>query len=125
LNPDHYLDLLYQRPMAFNSARPILQWRQKWPEAFNKLLSRFCEAHGETAGIKEFITVLMFFREQVSGDVEAAVELALENTINSSQGVRHILIYSKEHAPETAPLPNWQSLPEPDITIYNQLGGVQ
>ncbi|MDX9823067.1 MAG: hypothetical protein RBT20_14130, partial [Syntrophales bacterium] len=23
LNPDHYLDLIQQRPMAFNSARPI------------------------------------------------------------------------------------------------------
>jgi transposase len=125
LIPDHYLDLLYQRPMAFHSARPILQWRQKWPEAFNTLLSRFCEAHGETSGIKEFISVLMLFRGQVSGDVEAAVELALKNTINSSQGVRHILIYNNEHAPKTASLPNWQSLPEPDITIYNQLGGVQ
>lgn len=28
LNPDHYLELIQQRPMSFNSARPIRQWRE-------------------------------------------------------------------------------------------------
>ncbi len=27
LLPDHYLDLIQQRPMSLNSARPIRQWR--------------------------------------------------------------------------------------------------
>ncbi len=39
LNPDHYLDLLQQRPMAFNSARPIRQWRESWPNALPSELS--------------------------------------------------------------------------------------
>ena len=48
LNPDHYLDLIYQRPMAFNSARPIRQWRVTWPESLNLLLSSFRDAQGDT-----------------------------------------------------------------------------
>jgi len=59
LNPEHYLELIQQRPMSFNSARPIREWRKQWPEALNQLLESFCAAQGETKGIKDFITVLM------------------------------------------------------------------
>ena len=45
LNPDHYLELIQQRPMAFNSARPIRQWRKSWPQSLHLLLERFCHAH--------------------------------------------------------------------------------
>lgn len=31
LKPEHYLELIQQRPMSFNSARPIRQWRERWP----------------------------------------------------------------------------------------------
>ena len=79
LNPDHYLELIQQRPMAFNSARPIRQWRESWPESLHLLLERFCRAQGETKGIKDFITVLMFYRDYKAGEIEAAVDLAIEN----------------------------------------------
>ncbi len=62
LDPDHYLELIQQRPMAFNSARPIRQWREKWPEAMNHLLARFTQTQGESKGIKDFINVLMLYR---------------------------------------------------------------
>jgi len=55
LNPDHYLELIQQRPMSFHSARPIRQWRQSWPPSLNALLERFCQAQGETKGIKDFV----------------------------------------------------------------------
>ncbi|MBU2054717.1 MAG: IS21 family transposase, partial [Proteobacteria bacterium] len=57
LDPDHYLELIQQRPMAFNSARPIRQWRKSWSQALHTLLERFCRAQGETKGIKDFIAV--------------------------------------------------------------------
>jgi transposase len=124
LNPDHYLDLILQRPLAFNSARPIRQWRPNWPESLNLLLSSFCNAQGETKGTKDFISVLMFYRDHSVEDVEAAVELALENNIRTSDGVHHILTYTNDNGDYIAPLTNWPSLPPADVTIYGQLGGV-
>jgi len=38
LLPDHYLDLIQQRPMSLNSARPIRQWRAQRPESLHRLL---------------------------------------------------------------------------------------
>jgi transposase len=125
LDPDHYLELIKQRPMAFNSARPIRQWRKSWPHALNTLLERFCRAQGETKGIKDFIGVLMFYRDYAAGEIEAAVELAIENNISASDGVRHLLAYAGDADTTIAPLASWPSLPPPDIAVYGQLGGVQ
>jgi len=123
LVPDHYLELIQQRPMAFESARPIRQWRPQWPECLNLLLQCFCKAQGKTKGIKDFISVLMLYRDYSAVDVETAVELALENMVNTSDGVQHILIYTDEILPTTKPLENWSSFSPPDIAVYNQLGG--
>ena len=125
LTPDHYLELLEQRPMAFNSARPIRQWRKSWPQSLNTLLERFCRAQGETKGIKDFIAVLMFYRDYAAYEIEAAVELAIENNISASDGVRHLLAYTGGADTVIAPLASWPSLPPPDIAVYGQLGGVQ
>ena len=125
LNPDHYLDLIQQRPMAFNSARPIRQWRRSWSPAMHALLERFCDAQGETKGIKDFIAVLMFYREYETGEIEAAIDLAMEHHISSSDGVRHLLAYADRLDASIVPLASWPSLPPPDIAVYGQLGGVQ
>ena len=95
-----------------------------WPESLNLLLESFTTAHGETKGIKDFILVLMLYREHSDGEVEAAVDLALENNIRISDGVRHILIYTNDVNANIVPLANWPSLPPPDVTVYGQLGGV-
>ena len=125
LKPDHYLELIQQRPMAFNSARAIRQWREIWPQSLHLLLERFCRAQGETKGIKDFITVLMFYRDYKAGEVEAAIELATENNISTSEGVRHILVYTGDREVTIAPLATWSTLPPPDVAAYGQLGGVQ
>ncbi len=96
-----------------------------WPESLHLLLKSFCSAQGETKGIKDFISVLMFYRDHQAGEVEAAVELALENNIRTSEGVRHILIYTNETGACIAPLANWPTMPPPDVTVYGQLGGVR
>lgn len=125
LNPDHYLDLLQQKPMAFSSARPIRKWRESWSEALSKFHNRLCQTHGETKGVKEFITVLMLYRNFTIDEVETAVELALENGISSCQGVRHLLLYANTSTSEIAPLSGWESLPAPDLGPYGQLGDAQ
>jgi transposase len=124
LDPDHYLELIQQRPMAFASARPIRQWRERWSPALNRLLAVFCRSQGESKGIKDFIAVLMLYKEHKPGEVEAAVELALGKNIASSAGVLHLLIFAHEPSVATSPLANWPTLPPPDLTAYAALGGV-
>jgi len=123
LNPDHYLELIQQRPGAFQEARPMRQWRQSWPPALERLLARFQESQGETAGIKDFVNVLLLYREHTAAEIQAAVELALEHQISSSAGVRHILLHT--HGTLTpAPLSHWPATLLPDLSVYSQLGVV-
>ncbi len=125
LEPDHYLDLLKQRPLAFSSARPIRQWRARWPEAMERLLETFCEKQGHTDGIKDFVTVLMLYREHEPALVDAAVEMAADSHVGSSAGVVVLLAHDKTGAatPASAPLSSWPQTPVPDLTVYAQLEG--
>jgi len=125
LAPEHYLELIGQRPMAFSSARVIRQWREHWPPSLHQLLAHFCRVQGDSKGIKDFIAVLKLYSRYTADEVEAAVALALEKNLNGSEGVRHLLIYANEQDSTIAPLTNWSSLPPPDLTVYGVLGGVQ
>jgi transposase len=123
LDPDHYLELIQQRPGAFQEARPIRQWRQHWPPALERLLARFQASQGETGGIKDFVNVLLLYREHPAAAIQAAVELALEHQISSSAGVRHILLHT-HGTPTPAPLSQWPATLPPDLSVYRQLGVV-
>ena len=121
LDPQHYLELIRRKPGAFDSALVIRQWRPAWPSCLEKLLARFKERQGETAGIKDFTAVLMLYRDYCAGEIEAAVELALEKGISNSDGIRHMLVYSgpEEHF---APLAGWPATLVPDVALYGELG---
>jgi transposase len=124
LDPQHYLELIRRKPGAFDSALVIRQWRPAWPSCLEKLLERFKDKQGETAGIKDFIMVLMFYRDHAAAAIEAAVELALERHISNSEGIRHLLVYSDPE--ETfAPLAGWPATLVPDIAVYGELGVIQ
>jgi transposase len=124
LDPDHYLELLQQRPAAFDSARPIREWRKQWSKSLERLLEKFQASRGSTDGIKDFISVLMLYRDHGAEDVDAAVELALERGISASSGVKHILVHSTPGV-DFAPLSNWPATLPADVSIYGQLGGLQ
>lgn len=121
LDPQHYLELMRRKPGAFDSALVIKQWRADWPPCLERLLELFKVKQGETAGIKDFISVLMLYRDHSAGEIEAAVELALENGISNSQGIRHMLAYS---GPEQSfePLAGWPATMVPDVAVYGELG---
>lgn len=124
LDPLHYLELIRQRPQAFESARPIRQWREHWPKCLENLLERFRQKLGETKGTKEFIWVLMLFRENSGADVIRAVEQALSANVSSSEAVIHILKNGqKQAAPGIRPLDNWLRLPPADVSKYNRIAG--
>jgi transposase len=125
LEPSHYLELIQQRPQSFDSARPLNQWRKEWPECLEKLLEYFCQKQGHNKGVKDFISVLMLYEDHSSDDMETAVELALETKVSSSEGVRHILVYlvtESDFSPP--PLETWTVLPPPDLSPYEELGGI-
>lgn len=123
LNPDHYLDLLHQRPGAFDAARPIKQWRKSWPPSLERLRDKFIAGYGETEGTRDFIRVLMLYRSHEAQAVEAAVTLAVQNGVSSSAGVKHLLLPRHEDG-SCPPLSNWPATEAADVRLYAQLGGL-
>jgi len=122
LEPDHYLDILQRKPGAFDTARVIRQWRATWPEDLERLLSRFKESQGETKGIKDFITVLILYRQYEPREVEAAVSLVLEYGLGHSAGVKQLLLQTTPEKKFDC-LEDWPATPVHDVSVYGQLGG--
>ncbi len=122
LDPDHYLEILLQRPLAFHSARPIRDWKKCWPLTMHQLLERFCRTYGENRGIKEFIKVLLLFRNHPTEDVHQAIATAVEAGISASGGIQHLL-HRNQPVPQIFPLEHYARLPKADISIYACLGG--
>jgi len=124
LNPDHYLDLLAKRPLAFESARPIQELRKSWPDCYERLLEHFRKKQGDAKGTKDFINVLIYHREYDREAVKKAVELTLTAGISDSAGVGHILSTQTGRSDKQAnSLAGWMKVPPPDISLYSQLGG--
>lgn len=123
LDPDHYLELIQQRPQAFYSARPIRQWRSSWPDCLERLLELFAKKQGETKGVKDFISVLMLYKEHDAKSIEVAIEKALDANTGSSDAVKHLLIKPHGQGADFGSLKNWQTLPPPDVSVYHQIGG--
>jgi len=59
LDPLHYLPLLLQRPGAFEHAKPVRQWREKWPPVYETLLTHLRDKWPDSRGIREFIAILI------------------------------------------------------------------
>jgi len=123
LDPMHYLDLIHQRPQAFDSARPIRQWRKDWPQCLEQLLKRFRQKQGDTKGTKEFISVLMLFKEHPGDDVIAAVKEALLANVSCADAVVHLLRNSASNDCCIEPLFNWPRFAPADVSVYGQIGG--
>jgi transposase len=123
LEPQHYLEILKQRPGAFETSRAIRQWRAIWPKSLEALLGQFRQKQQDTDGIKDFISVLMFYKDYPEEEVDAAIELGVENKVSHSEGVKHLLLQLKPQE-STKPLPGWSPTLEPDVKIYGQLGGI-
>ncbi|MBE0644129.1 MAG: IS21 family transposase [Bacteroidetes bacterium] len=124
LAPDHYLELLRQRPLAFDCARPIKQWRAQWTPEMVQLLERFRQTHEFNRGTKDFIDVLLLYHDHSATAIEAAIAEALTIGIRDSEAVRHLLHRRTPTVP-IAPLEQYPRFPEADVTVYAALGGVQ
>jgi transposase len=124
LDPQHYLELIQQRPQSFDTARPIVEWRKRWPPCLEVLLERFRCKQGTTKGIKDFISVLMHYKQYDANDIETAVKQALTAGVGSSTAVEYILRSGSRSCDQpVAHIDNWPRLSPPDVSVYQQIGG--
>jgi len=124
LDPLHYLEVLSRRPQAFAAARPMRQWRKHWPQCLEKLLEGFCDKQGASRGTKDFIEVLLLFKDHEACEVIEAVEKAVNAQVSTSAAVGHLLCHSgASEGSSIAPLERWPRLSPPDLSVYSQIGG--
>ena len=124
LDPQHYLELIQQRPQSFDTARPFVEWRKRWPPCLEVLLERFRCKQGTTKGIKDFISVLMHYKQYDANDIETAVKQALTAGVGSSTAVEYILRSGSRSCDQpVAHIDNWPRLSPPDVSVYQQIGG--
>jgi len=91
LNPLHYLPLLQQRPGAFRHAKPLRQWRERWPPDYERLLRRFQERHPDGLGVREFITVLQLHQRYPAELVAEAIAFAVTYGCSDAASVLALL----------------------------------
>jgi hypothetical protein len=72
---------------------------------------------------RDFILVLMLYRDHQAEEVEAAVKRAVENGVSSSAGVKHLLLPSSCGEP-CEPVKGWPATEPADVSVYAQLGGL-
>ena len=65
----------------------------------------------------------LLYREHSGEAIQVAVELALENHLSCSQGVKHLLLQGQA-GPEFVSLKQWPATMIPDLSSYAQLGVV-
>jgi len=129
IDPLHYLDLLEQRPGAFEHARPIRRWRGQWPPVYEQYLAALRFRLAEAEAVRRFVQVLQLHGEFPAEAIAQAVPQALAVACFHPDGVRHLLLAQTEPvAVPVAPLdlsqrPALTQRPvvAPDLARYNQL----
>jgi transposase len=129
LDPQHYLDLLQQRPGAFEHAIPLRRWSKNWPRDYDRLLDLLRQRQPDGRGIREFVSVLKLHQDYPAEQVEQAVHQALAMGAAHLDGVR-LYLRQMQAVPETR-IPVELSRPELaalgsqpiHLEQYNQLLG--
>jgi transposase len=130
LDPLHYLDLLAQRPGAFEHALPLRQWRKTWPRDYERLREELLERLPGGEGVREFIAILKLHQVYPAQQVAQAIRAALELGAAHLDGVQMCL---RESQPQLFSLASQAWLPRPELAEigcqpvnleqYNQLLG--
>jgi hypothetical protein len=130
LDPLHYLDLLADRPRAFEHAKPIRHWRDQWPPVYERYLAALRQRFDEAQAVRRFVQVLRLHGEFPAADVEQAVQQALDVECFNADGVRHLLLVQDDPVPipvllDLAAQPELYQMPvmAPNLARYNQLMG--
>jgi transposase len=129
-DPLHYLPLLSQRPGAFAYAKPIRQWREKWPAVYEQLLAQLQLKWPDGRGVREFIRILHLHQHYPADLIEQAVRQALSYQCGHADGVQLCLrqLLEPEQPPVSLDLsqqPHLANLGQQptSLTAYDQLLG--
>lgn len=127
LDPLHYLSLLERKPRAFAQSKAIRQWRQHWPEAFERYWAVLRQKLPEGAWTTTFVQILKLCEQYSEESLAMALDEALRHHCYSYDGVRELLRRQNE-LPPAAPLAldNRPDLREvvvqmPDLAQFNRL----
>jgi len=128
LDPLHYLPLLEQRPGAFDHAKPIRRWRERWPPVCERLLTQLRAQWPDGRGVREFVRILKLHRDYPADLVAQAIGQALEYGCAHADGVRLCLrqLMNPELPVSPIDLTRWPELvgvgtQAPDLRCYDQL----
>lgn len=103
-DPLHYLSLLAHRPGAFEYAKPLREWRERWPPVYEQVLAHLRSTWPEGRGVREFIQLLQLHREYPAPLIEAAFQQALRYGCVHYEGVRLCLNQLLLPPTQTVPL---------------------
>jgi transposase len=124
----HYLELLTKKPMAFESARPIRQWRNHWPKVYERLLAHFRLKNGLSGGTKSFLKVLLLLKRYPADKVDQAMEMALQMGLSDAASIELLIEHWQKPLKEIAPVglsdvPNLSGyrVEMPDLDLYGAL----
>jgi hypothetical protein len=98
LQPLHYLPLLEQRPGAWEQARPIRQWQQRWPPVFHRYLETLRQQLPANQGTREFVRILRLLNHHNEAVLAAALEQALAGHCYHADGVKQLVLRLTEAA---------------------------
>jgi len=126
--PMHYLDILVQRPGAFEHAIPMRRWRKEWPAVYETLLDELRVRWPDGRGVREFLAILKLHRDHSAQRVKQAIQEALDLGAAHFDGV-HLCLRQQEMSsspPTTLNLsahPQLQGIGEQPINLaqYDQL----
>jgi hypothetical protein len=131
LELDHYLEILWRKPGAFERSRPLSQARAegRWPAEYEQLWGELRRRHGQGEGTRQMVEVLMLHRGAEPYEVHAAVLQALALGCASAAAVGVLLRQFQKREPHREPLEELGSLerygrqPSAPLSAYNALLG--
>jgi hypothetical protein len=115
LDPLHYLNLLAERPGAFEHATPMRHWRAAWPASYERLLEHLRQSNRanlaqaslasvESRAVRSFIQILMLHQTYPAELVEQAIEQALVQGVAHLEGITFCLNRLLDPTPSLPPL---------------------
>ena len=127
LNPLHYLPLLEQRPNAWEQAKPLREWRQRWPEVYDRYLAALRERLPVPQATREFVRILRLHEDYAEALIAQALEQALAGHCYTADGVKQLILRLAEPTPppplDLARLPHLETGPVtwPEVGQFDRL----
>jgi len=117
---------LEQRPGAYEHAKPIQQWQQKWPDVYDRYLSALREHLSNDQATKEFIRILRLHEHYPEQTIAEAMEQSLVYHCYSADSFKQLVMRLVEPSvppaiPEVAGELTIQPVEWADLVEYDRL----